>query len=37
VASFTIEAFSLQRLTEISRGDIDQRLSEFADLIRFEE
>ncbi len=36
-ASFTIEAFSLQRLTEISRRDIDQRLAEFAELIRFEE
>ena len=36
VASFTIEAFSLQRLTEISRHDIDQRLDEYADCVRFD-
>jgi len=37
VASFTIEAFSLQRLTEITRHDIDQRLSEYAQYLRLDE
>lgn len=37
VASFTIEAFSLQRLTEITRHDIDQRLAEYAQYVRFDE
>ena len=36
VASFTIENFSLQRLMEISRTDIDTRLAEYADLVRFD-
>ena len=36
VASFTIEAFSLQRLMEISRRDIDQRLNEYAQYVRFD-
>src|SRR5690606_15762342 len=36
VASYNIEAFSLQRLREISRNDIDQRLAEFADCVRFD-
>ncbi len=36
VASFNIEAFSLQRLTEISRHDIDQRLDEYAECVRFD-
>ncbi len=36
VASFNIEAFSLQRLTEISRDDIEQRLAEYAECIRFD-
>jgi len=36
VASFTIEAFSLQRLMEINRKDIDQRLEEYADCVRFD-
>jgi sugar/nucleoside kinase (ribokinase family) len=36
VASFTIEEFSLGRLMEISRKDIDQRLKEFSDCVRFD-
>jgi cytidine kinase len=36
VASFTIEAFSLQRLMEISRHDIDQRLGQYAQFMRFD-
>ncbi|MBI1375692.1 MAG: sugar kinase [Phycisphaera sp.] len=36
VASFNIESFSLKRLTEISRHDIDQRLEEYADCVRFD-
>jgi sugar/nucleoside kinase (ribokinase family) len=35
VASFTIEAFSLQRLREIDRHTIDQRLGEYEDIVRF--
>ncbi|HEX7009713.1 MAG TPA: PfkB family carbohydrate kinase [Phycisphaeraceae bacterium] len=37
VASFNIESFSLNRLKEISRRDIDRRLSEYADIIRFDD
>ncbi len=37
VASFNIESFTLQRLMEISRADIDQRLEEYADIVRFDE
>lgn len=36
VASFTLEAFSLDRLMEISRTDIDRRLAEYADCVRFD-
>ncbi|MDH3585095.1 MAG: PfkB family carbohydrate kinase [Phycisphaerae bacterium] len=36
VASFNIESFSLDRLSEISRRDIDQRLDEYADAVRFD-
>lgn len=36
VASFNIESFTLQRLLEISRNDIDQRLQEYADCVRFD-
>lgn len=36
VASFSIESFSLQRLMEISREDIDQRMAEYAEYGRFE-
>ena len=35
VASFTLEDFSLRRLYEISREDIDRRLKEFKDLTSF--
>ena len=35
VASFVLEDFSLKRLYEIDRGDIDQRLSVFETLTRF--
>lgn len=37
VASFNIESFSLDRLRELSRHDIDQRLNEYSDIIRFDE
>lgn len=36
VASYNIESFSLNRLTEITRADIDRRLAEFADLVKFD-
>jgi sugar/nucleoside kinase (ribokinase family) len=36
VASFTIEEFSLGRLMGLTRRDIDQRLDEYADIIRFD-
>ena len=36
VASFNIESFSLERLKEISRKDIDQRLQEYADVVNFD-
>lgn len=36
VASYNIEAFSLERLKEISRADIDQRLDRFAEVVRFD-
>ena len=35
VASFTLEDFSLRKLYEISRTDIDQRLADFEDLTSF--
>lgn len=34
-ASFNIEAFSLQRLKEISRRDIDQRMAEYSEYTSF--
>jgi len=34
-ASFALEDFSLRRLVEISRDDIDRRMSEFEELTRF--
>ncbi len=34
-ASFNIEAFSLQRLMEISRQDIDQRMAEYSEYTSF--
>lgn len=36
VASFNIESFSLDRLKEITRHDIDQRLAEYAEYVRFD-
>ena len=36
VASYVIEDFSLDRLTEITRGDIDRRLEEYASYTRFD-
>lgn len=36
VASYNIESFTLDRLMEISRADIDHRLKEFADIVRFD-
>jgi len=35
-ASYNIESFTLDRLREISRHDIDNRLAEYADIIRFD-
>jgi sugar/nucleoside kinase (ribokinase family) len=37
VASFNIESFTLNRLKEISRHDIDQRLAEFGEAVSFDE
>ncbi len=36
VASYNIESFSLERLKEISRAEIDHRLGEFAEFVRFD-
>lgn len=36
VASYNIESFTLNRLKEISRKDIDRRLAEYADIVRFD-
>ena len=36
VASFTIEDFSLDRLMGISKHDIEQRLGEYAEYVRFD-
>ena len=36
VASYNIESFTLGRLREISRADIDRRLEEYADAVSFE-
>ncbi len=36
VASYNIERFSLNRLTELARKDIDRRLAEFAELVKFD-
>lgn len=35
VASFTVEDFSLDRLSEIERGDIDLRLERFQNMLQF--
>ena len=37
VASYTIESFTLERLREIARQDIDDRLAEYSDIVRFDE
>jgi sugar/nucleoside kinase (ribokinase family) len=37
VASYNIESFTLERLKEISRKDIDQRLAEYTDIVNFSE
>ncbi|QOJ01408.1 MAG: sugar kinase [Phycisphaeraceae bacterium] len=34
IASFTIEAFSLDRLTQLARRDIDQRYDQYAAMVR---
>jgi sugar/nucleoside kinase (ribokinase family) len=34
VASFNIEAFSLERLTQITRADLDRRYNEYAVMVR---
>ncbi len=36
VASFTIEAFSVERLQQIKRADIDERFKEFTDMLKIE-
>ncbi|MCC6581571.1 MAG: sugar kinase [Phycisphaeraceae bacterium] len=36
VASYTIEAFSLNRLTRITRSDIDSRLMSYRDMLRID-
>jgi sugar/nucleoside kinase (ribokinase family) len=36
MASFVVEKFGIKRLTEISKGDIDKRLSQFRELVNFE-
>lgn len=36
VASFTIEAFSVERLQKITRADIDKRFKEFTDMLRID-
>lgn len=36
VASFNIESFSLDRLVGLTRHDIDQRLAEYSEIIRFD-
>jgi sugar/nucleoside kinase (ribokinase family) len=36
VASFTIEAFSVERLQQIKRADIDQRFKEFTSMLKID-
>ena len=36
MASFCVEKFGIQRLTEISKADIDIRLQQFQDLVNFD-
>jgi sugar/nucleoside kinase (ribokinase family) len=35
VASFTVEAFSLDRLREIDRGDLDRRMAAYRQMLSF--
>jgi sugar/nucleoside kinase (ribokinase family) len=35
MASFCVEKFGTQRLTEISQEDIDARINEFTNLVKF--
>jgi sugar/nucleoside kinase (ribokinase family) len=37
VASFNIESFSLERLKQITRADIDQRLRQYGDMLRIDQ
>ena len=37
VASFTIEAFSVERLQKLTRADIDKRFKEFTDMLRIDD
>ena len=36
MASFCVEKFGTQRLVEISREDIDERIQEFVQLVNFD-
>jgi hypothetical protein len=36
MASFCVEKFGTQRLTEISKDEIDARLDEFVQLVNFD-
>ena len=36
MASFCVEKFGTQRLTEISKAEIDTRLEEFVQLVNFD-
>jgi len=35
VASFNVEGFGLERLTEITRADIDERMAEYRKMLSF--
>ncbi len=36
MASFTCEKFGIERLTELSRADIDDRIRQFVELVDFD-
>jgi sugar/nucleoside kinase (ribokinase family) len=36
VASFNIESFSLDRMTQITRADIDERMAQYTEMLRIE-
>jgi hypothetical protein len=36
MASFCVEKFGTQRLTEITSADIDKRVDEFVELVNFD-